>query len=250
MIFLPPFTPNALENVLTRLTPEALDEALNEGLSREVELQLPRFSFEKTYQMVPVCCAPQLTIASNLTDDYFGHSRSSLAWASMIFSNQQLIWLASVIAPTYSLTMLYTNQKSKSMKRVQQQPVRRFLSDGQIFCWQKKCNTSILTYSRYRPLQFSIVKAIRTGPILLWPSVHVPHLRSQVQSHIVCWCLSRARRVNRHWFWIGSTWSERIIRNLINLFIYLRSKSRCNHNQLPKFKMYLCMATCNVYMAL
>jgi len=54
MIFLPPFTPNGLENVLTRLTPEALEQALDEGLSREVELQLPRFSFEKTYQMVPV----------------------------------------------------------------------------------------------------------------------------------------------------------------------------------------------------
>lgn len=54
MIFLPPFTPNSLENLLTRLTAEALDEALNEGLSREVEIQFPRFSFEKTYQMVPV----------------------------------------------------------------------------------------------------------------------------------------------------------------------------------------------------
>ncbi|KAG4080758.1 hypothetical protein HA402_005938 [Bradysia odoriphaga] len=54
MIFLPPFVPNGLENVLTRLTPQALEEALDEGLSREVELQLPRFSFEKTYQMVPV----------------------------------------------------------------------------------------------------------------------------------------------------------------------------------------------------
>lgn len=54
MVFLPPFTSNALENVLTRLTPEALEQALDEGLSREVELQLPRFSFEKTYQMVPV----------------------------------------------------------------------------------------------------------------------------------------------------------------------------------------------------
>lgn len=55
MIFLPPFQPNALENVLARLTPETLEEALDEGLSREVELKLPRFSFEKTYQMVPVC---------------------------------------------------------------------------------------------------------------------------------------------------------------------------------------------------
>ncbi|XP_037038155.1 serine protease inhibitor 88Ea-like [Bradysia coprophila] len=54
MIFLPPFVPNGLENVLTRLTPQALEEALDEGVSREVELQLPRFSFEKTYQMVPV----------------------------------------------------------------------------------------------------------------------------------------------------------------------------------------------------
>lgn len=70
MIFLPPFTPNALENVLTRLTPEALEQALDEGLSREVELQLPRFSFEKIYQMVPVRCTKTDSSIVFLTDDF------------------------------------------------------------------------------------------------------------------------------------------------------------------------------------
>lgn len=54
VILLPPNTPEALEGVLSRLTPEALEQALDEGMGREVELQIPKFSFEKTYQLVPV----------------------------------------------------------------------------------------------------------------------------------------------------------------------------------------------------
>lgn len=54
MIFLPPFVPNGLEDVMSRMTPEAFEQALDEGQSREVEVQLPRFTFEKTYQFVPV----------------------------------------------------------------------------------------------------------------------------------------------------------------------------------------------------
>lgn len=54
MIFLPPFTPNGLDNVMSRMTPEALQQALDEGQSREVEVKLPKFTFEKTYQFVPV----------------------------------------------------------------------------------------------------------------------------------------------------------------------------------------------------
>lgn len=54
VILLPPNMPEALEGVLSRLTPEALELALGEGMSREVEVKLPKFSFEKTYQLVSV----------------------------------------------------------------------------------------------------------------------------------------------------------------------------------------------------
>lgn len=54
VILLPPNLPEALEGVLNRLTPEALEQALGEGLSREVEVKLPKFAFEKTYQLVSV----------------------------------------------------------------------------------------------------------------------------------------------------------------------------------------------------
>lgn len=54
MIFLPPFTPNGLDNVMSRMTPEALQQALDEGQSREVEVKLPKFTFEKTYEFVSV----------------------------------------------------------------------------------------------------------------------------------------------------------------------------------------------------
>lgn len=54
VIFLPPNTPEALEGVLSRLSPDALDQALGEGMGREVEVKIPKFSFEKTYELVPV----------------------------------------------------------------------------------------------------------------------------------------------------------------------------------------------------
>lgn len=54
VILLPPNTPEALEGVLSRLTPDALQQALEEGMGREVEVKIPKFSFEKTYQLVPV----------------------------------------------------------------------------------------------------------------------------------------------------------------------------------------------------
>lgn len=54
VILLPPNMPEALEGVLSRLTPDALEQALGEGMSMEVELRLPKFSFEKTYQLVSV----------------------------------------------------------------------------------------------------------------------------------------------------------------------------------------------------
>lgn len=55
VIFLPPFAaPNALENMLERLTPETLQEAVEDTIQREVEIKLPKFSFEKSYELVPV----------------------------------------------------------------------------------------------------------------------------------------------------------------------------------------------------
>lgn len=54
VVLLPPNLPEALEGVLSRLTPEALELALGDGMSREVEVKLPKFSFEKTYQLVSV----------------------------------------------------------------------------------------------------------------------------------------------------------------------------------------------------
>lgn len=54
LVFLPPFTPNGLDSVLEKLNPESLQRALDDGTSREVELKLPKFSFEKRYEFVPI----------------------------------------------------------------------------------------------------------------------------------------------------------------------------------------------------
>lgn len=54
VVLLPTFVPNAVEDLIKRLTPELLEEALDDGMSREVELQFPKISFEKTYELVPV----------------------------------------------------------------------------------------------------------------------------------------------------------------------------------------------------
>lgn len=53
-IFLPVFTPTAIDEMLKGLTPELLDEALEGGVQREVDVELPRISFEKTYEFLPV----------------------------------------------------------------------------------------------------------------------------------------------------------------------------------------------------
>uniref|UniRef100_A0A1B0DBF8 Serpin domain-containing protein n=2 Tax=Phlebotomus papatasi TaxID=29031 RepID=A0A1B0DBF8_PHLPP len=54
LVFLPPFTPNGLDSVLEKLNPESLQRALDDGTSREVDLKLPKFSFEKRYEFVPI----------------------------------------------------------------------------------------------------------------------------------------------------------------------------------------------------
>lgn len=53
-IFLPIFTPTSIDELLKGLTPELLDEALEGGVQREVDVELPKISFEKTYELVPV----------------------------------------------------------------------------------------------------------------------------------------------------------------------------------------------------
>lgn len=53
-ILLPVFEPNAIDEMLKGLTPELLEEALEGGVQREVNVQLPKISFEKSYEFVPV----------------------------------------------------------------------------------------------------------------------------------------------------------------------------------------------------
>lgn len=54
IVLLPIFVPNAVDDLIKRLTPELLEELLEDGISREVELQFPKIAFEKTYELVPV----------------------------------------------------------------------------------------------------------------------------------------------------------------------------------------------------
>lgn len=55
-VFLPPAEPNALDKLLARLTssPEILAEVVGEGISRRVDVKLPKFSIEKTVDMKTV----------------------------------------------------------------------------------------------------------------------------------------------------------------------------------------------------
>lgn len=54
IVFLPPTIPNGLENVLSKITPETLHRALQEGFPREVQLKFPKFSSEKSIELVPI----------------------------------------------------------------------------------------------------------------------------------------------------------------------------------------------------
>ncbi|XP_055923317.1 serine protease inhibitor 88Ea [Eupeodes corollae] len=54
VIILPPFTPNSLDDVLERLTPETLNLALKEGMAREIEISLPKFEFEQNLELLPI----------------------------------------------------------------------------------------------------------------------------------------------------------------------------------------------------
>lgn len=52
VIILPPF--HNLDGVLAKLTPDTLDDALKEGMAREVDVSLPKFAFEQNLELVPV----------------------------------------------------------------------------------------------------------------------------------------------------------------------------------------------------
>lgn len=55
VVFLPPFTEEkALDKVLSRLTPETLAQALNEGQVQQVEVKLPKITLEQETKVVPV----------------------------------------------------------------------------------------------------------------------------------------------------------------------------------------------------
>lgn len=52
VVFLPPFVKeNALEDVLSKLTPDTLAQALNEGQTQKVDLKLPKFTLEHEIQL-------------------------------------------------------------------------------------------------------------------------------------------------------------------------------------------------------
>lgn len=53
-IFLPVFTVNAIDEFLENITPEILDEVFDGGLQREVDVEFPKISFERKFELVPV----------------------------------------------------------------------------------------------------------------------------------------------------------------------------------------------------
>ena len=53
-IFLPVFHVNAIDELLENITPEILDEVFSGGLQREVDIEFPKISFERKFELVPV----------------------------------------------------------------------------------------------------------------------------------------------------------------------------------------------------
>lgn len=54
-VFLPVFTVSAIDEFLENLTPEILDDVFSGGLQREVDVEFPKISFERKFELVPVC---------------------------------------------------------------------------------------------------------------------------------------------------------------------------------------------------
>lgn len=80
-IILPAFANNGLEEMLSRLTIKSIQEALEEGSSREVIVSIPKFSFETTTELVPVL--QQLGVG-----DLFDSSKANLTG----FANQNIVF--------------------------------------------------------------------------------------------------------------------------------------------------------------
>lgn len=55
MVIILPATIYKLESVLKNLTPDILKGAFLDGQTKEVDVKLPRLTFEKTIELVPVC---------------------------------------------------------------------------------------------------------------------------------------------------------------------------------------------------
>lgn len=53
-IFLPVFHVGAIDELLENITPEILDEVFRGGLQREVDVEFPKISFERKFELVPV----------------------------------------------------------------------------------------------------------------------------------------------------------------------------------------------------
>lgn len=53
-IFLPVFHVNAIDELLENITPEILDEVFEGGLQREVDVEFPKISFERRFELAPV----------------------------------------------------------------------------------------------------------------------------------------------------------------------------------------------------
>lgn len=53
-IFLPVFHVDAIDEMLQNITPEILDEVFRGGLQREVDVEFPKISFERKFELVPV----------------------------------------------------------------------------------------------------------------------------------------------------------------------------------------------------
>lgn len=55
-IFLPVFAVNSIDEFLEKVTPEMLNDVFSGGLQREVEVEFPKISFERKFELVPVRC--------------------------------------------------------------------------------------------------------------------------------------------------------------------------------------------------
>uniref|UniRef100_A0A6P4EG91 Leukocyte elastase inhibitor-like n=1 Tax=Drosophila rhopaloa TaxID=1041015 RepID=A0A6P4EG91_DRORH len=74
VLILPPFNSNSLEDVLSRLNADTLEESLKQAMPREIEVSLPKFEFEQRLELNPILVKMGVTKmfdASSATfDDY------------------------------------------------------------------------------------------------------------------------------------------------------------------------------------